>query len=123
MIDAGNSDAFLVQIGAFSPRGSKEFLGDRLINHSYKQFSRLLKSDGDRKTWVAVSKIRGAVQGIHNPAIARIALLPASLLRHDSVLGEIGPQPAHNRLLRSAIRLRNDIHFALVADLYGTIEL
>src|SRR5712671_6269392 len=70
-----------------------------------------------------MGKIRGAVEGIDNPAMARIALLPASLFRHDSVFGKIGPQPAHNRLFGTAIGLRNQIHFPLVADLCGAIEL
>ena len=70
-----------------------------------------------------MSEVSGAVEGIDDPAITPIALLPASFLRHDGVLGKISAQPAHNRLLRAAIGLRNEIYFPLVADLCGTIEL
>src|SRR5437879_12619680 len=89
MSDTGDSDLFLVQIGAFTSRGSEEFFCDRLINHSHHQLSILLKSNRDRKARVAMGKIGGAIERIDDPAMAPVALLSASLFRHDSVLGEV----------------------------------
>src|SRR5690349_13057477 len=68
-------------------------------------------------------KICGAIEGIDNPPIARFALLAAALFRHNRMVGEITAQSADNRLLRAAVGLRDQIHFSLVADLGGTVEL
>jgi hypothetical protein len=70
-----------------------------------------------------VGKIGRAVEGIDNPAMMPIALLTASLFRHDGVLGEVAPQPANNRILGAPVGLRNKINFPLVADFCRMIEL
>ena len=70
-----------------------------------------------------MGKIGRAIKRINYPAMAPIALLSAALFRHDSVLGEVGSQPADNRLLGAPIGLGNQIRLPLVADLCRAIEL
>src|SRR5580692_7106750 len=123
MIDLGNPDSPLVQIGAFSPRRSEELFCDRLVDYSCHQISFLLKSNGHCKTWVTVGKIGRAVEGIDNPAMMPVPLLAASFFRHDGVLREVAPQPANNRILGAPVGLRNKINFPLVADFCRMIEL
>ena len=64
-----------------------------------------------------MSKIGGAVEGIHVPAERRIAFRPASLLGHNRVFREMRAQPGHDGLFGALVGLRHDVDFPLVADL------
>ena len=59
-------------------------------------------------------EIRRPVQRIHIPPKLRIQPLARPLFPIDPVTGKLRPDPRHNQRLARAIRLRHNIHIALV---------
>src|ERR1700694_3178354 len=68
LFNPGHFDFLLVQVRPLSLDGCEELAAYWLQDHAHDQFACFLKPEGNRETWVPVSKIGRAIEGIHVPA-------------------------------------------------------
>ena len=119
----GNVNGLLVEERAFAARRREHFPRHGIVNDAHDHLARLFEANGNGKARVAMREIRRAVERVHKPAEWRVRLLAAAFLGHDRVFWEVRPQARDNRLLGFLVRLRHQVHYALIADLSGTVEL
>jgi len=112
----------LIQKCALPFDGRKQFPAYRLVNDAHDKLSCFFEAYRNREAWILVSKICGAVEGIEGPAEGRGAFRPASLFGNNGVVWEMRAQPRDDGLLGPPVRLRHDVDFPLVADVYGTAK-
>src|SRR4029077_13139607 len=117
-------DLVAVQRCAFTARGGKQLIVKRVENHPHDYRVPLRQTYRDAKTWIAVRKVRRAVQRIDMPAEFRIrgALVPRSLFGGYRVLGEILAQALDNGRFRALVCLRYQIDVAFVRNLRRAVK-
>src|SRR5713226_5485573 len=118
-------DLLAVQRCAFAARGGEQFIVKRVEDDSCDYRVPLRETYRDAKTWIAVRKVRRAVERIDVPAEFRIrgALVPRSLFRSDRMFGKILGQALDNGRFRTLVCLRHQVHVALVRNLRRVVKL
>ena len=103
-----------------------QHLHHRRIDHAKHRFALLNQGDIDRELAVALDKLFGAVQRIHQPvALPVLALLPllGVFFRQDRDIGGQRQQAAHNDFMRSNIRRGNRRIILLAGDVHRLISI
>ena len=112
-----------VEEGTAAPDRREALVAARVQDHPDLHAAFHLESDGDSEDGHPVGVIGRAVEGIHDPAMARRAGLGPALLGEDRVIGEAAPDAIHDQRLGLPIHLGHEIaRAALVADLAERAE-
>src|SRR5262249_18717112 len=116
-------DAPVVQPGAASALGGKQFAAHRIENHARDHFTGALEAERDVEHRKTVREVGGAIERCDVPAELGRSLVSAAFFGHDAVRRKVRSQALHYEALTGAISLRHQVEIALELESYAPLEI